>query len=65
MDIGYFMNKDSDSEQPTIYISDTLANGSGFSKNLFDNNLFSDNKLLSFINGLLEKNAVQIRATCV
>ena len=23
MDIGYFMNKDSDSEQPTIYISDT------------------------------------------
>lgn len=55
MDIGYFAHKSIGIEKPAIYVTDTLANGSGFSKHLYDMDIFSDKNLSLFCENLIDK----------
>ena len=55
-DIGYFANKNTGKEKPAIYLSDTLANGSGFTKKLFEESIFEgEENIIDFTEELLEK----------
>ena len=43
-------------KKPTIYLSDTLANGSGFTKKLFEEDIYTNNsELKNYINSLNAK----------
>lgn len=54
--VGYSTFKESSRVTPGIYLSDTLANGSGFSKNIFDKKIFTNEELDTFTEDLLQKN---------
>ena len=55
-DVGYFSRNNETREKPTIYLSDTLANGSGFTKKLFEEDIYTNNyELKNYINSLNAK----------